>query len=56
MKINKELWILVRKEEPEGSLSGLTTIEEEENTTGNIRGVYISERRIACPSFNKSTE
>lgn len=51
MKINKELWILARKEDPEGSSSGLATIQGEENTTGNIRGVYISGRRILCAPF-----
>lgn len=51
MKINKELWILVRKEDPEGKSSGLATIQGEENTTGNIRGVYIRERRIVYVPF-----
>lgn len=51
MKINKELWILVRKKDLEGKSSGLATIQGEENTTGNIRCVYMSERRIVLVHF-----
>lgn len=53
MKIQKELWILARKEHPEASLFWasselLATIQKEENEMGNNKGVYTGEKRTCA--------